>query len=192
MRKLLLISLCALIFALIWNSQVLAAPLQASGEASVQTVFIITGIVAVIIALLLFFFSRKESARDIAIKKRNNFKPSAMQKPLAALQKTMASLKEPEAVFEHLEVCYVRLFINSRRGDITPLYASCYAENGADGQRPLLMGRDAVEMKQRIRSEGLELAGPLLLGGHRRLYGHRQRACHLRRASYRPDLSGRL
>ena len=80
--------------------------------------------------------------------------------PLAALQNCIASMPDPDAIFQHLEACYVKLFINSRTGNIAPLYASCHAGNEVDGQRPQLMGRDAIEMRQRINKMGLEMTGP--------------------------------
>ena len=83
-----------------------------------------------------------------------------MEEPLSALKSTIASLIDSEALFQRLETCYVGLFINNRKGDIVPLYASCYAGDAVDGQRPMLMGRDAVEMRQRISKMGLELMGP--------------------------------
>ena len=83
-----------------------------------------------------------------------------MGEPLAALQNNIASMPDPDAIFQHLEACYVRLFINSRKGNIAPLYASCHAENEVDGQHPQLMGLDAVEMRKRINKMGLQMTGP--------------------------------
>ena len=83
------------------------------------------------------------------------FKPPDL---LSALDNIISSFAETEALFSHLEEGYVSLFINSRHGIIAPLYASCYVEGRASGEKGLLMGPPAIAMKKRLESSGLSLA----------------------------------
>ena len=62
-----------------------------------------------------------------------------------------------ESFFHHLEEAYVRLFISDRKGVTAPLYASCY-ETITSGEKALLMGEPAIDMKNRYESKGLSLS----------------------------------
>ena len=62
-----------------------------------------------------------------------------------------------ESLFDHLEDGYVRLFISDRGGVAAPLYESCYV-NSKDGEKALLMGAAAIDMKKRFESKGLRLS----------------------------------
>ena len=57
-----------------------------------------------------------------------------------------------QSLFNHLNECYVRLFVNSREGITTPLYQSCYEFENAP-----MMGEAAVKMKNRFLSRGLSM-----------------------------------
>ncbi|MBU8849126.1 MAG: molecular chaperone TorD family protein [Desulfobacterales bacterium] len=57
-----------------------------------------------------------------------------------------------QALFEHLNECYVRLFVNSKDGITAPLYESCYEFENAP-----MMGRPAVEMINCFKSKGLSM-----------------------------------
>lgn len=57
-----------------------------------------------------------------------------------------------QAFYDHLNQCYVTLFVNSREGILAPLYESCYAYENAP-----MMGKAAVEMTQRFTSKGLSM-----------------------------------
>ena len=65
-----------------------------------------------------------------------------------------------EAFFHRLEEAYVRLFISDRTGVIAPLYASCY-ETTTSGEKALLMGEPAIDMKSRFESKGLSLSNEI-------------------------------
>ncbi len=57
-----------------------------------------------------------------------------------------------QSLYDHLNECYVRLFVNSREGIAAPLYASCYEFENAP-----MMGKSAVEMTKRFESKGLSM-----------------------------------
>jgi len=57
-----------------------------------------------------------------------------------------------QSFFDHLNECYVRLFVNCKEGIVAPLYESCYEFENAP-----MMGRSAVEMTQRFKSKGLSM-----------------------------------
>lgn len=57
-----------------------------------------------------------------------------------------------EALFDQLNECYVRLFVNSKEGITSPLYESCYEFENAP-----MMGKSAVRMAQRFTSKGLSM-----------------------------------
>jgi len=57
-----------------------------------------------------------------------------------------------QSFYDHLNQCYVRLFVNSKEGIAAPLYESCYEFENAP-----MMGRPAVEMTQRFKSKGLSM-----------------------------------
>ncbi len=54
--------------------------------------------------------------------------------------------------FEHLNECYVRLFVNNKEGITAPLYQSCYEFENAP-----MMGESAIKMKNRFLSKGLSM-----------------------------------
>ena len=63
------------------------------------------------------------------------------------------SFSDGDSLYQHLEECYVRLFISAKGGIVAPLYESCYEFEGAP-----LMGRAAAEMKERFETKGLTVA----------------------------------
>ena len=69
----------------------------------------------------------------------------------------LKKFKNAEAFFPQLEEGYVRLFISNRKGVAAPLYESCYA-NIEGGEKALLMGPPAIDMKNRFESKGLSLS----------------------------------
>jgi TorA-specific chaperone len=76
---------------------------------------------------------------------------------LAEIKSILKKFESAEAFFHHLEQAYVRLFISDRTGVTAPLYASCYA-NIETGEKALLMGKAAIDMKSRFESKGLSLS----------------------------------
>lgn len=58
-----------------------------------------------------------------------------------------------QSLYNHLDECYVRLFVNNREGITAPLYQSCYEFENAP-----MMGESAVKMNKRFKSKGLSLA----------------------------------
>lgn len=55
-----------------------------------------------------------------------------------------------QSLFDQLNECYVRLFINNRGGIAAPLYQSCYEFENAP-----MMGKSSVKMKALFDSKGL-------------------------------------
>jgi TorA-specific chaperone len=76
---------------------------------------------------------------------------------LTEIKSILKKFENSEAFFYHLEQAYVRLFISDRTGVTAPLYASCYA-NTETGEKALLMGQAAIDMKSRFESKGLSLS----------------------------------
>ena len=76
---------------------------------------------------------------------------------LTEINSILKKFENAEAFFHHLEQAYVRLFISDRTGVTAPLYASCYA-NTESGEKALLMGQAAIDMKSRFESKGLSLS----------------------------------
>ena len=66
---------------------------------------------------------------------------------------TIMSFPDVDSLCQHLEECYVRLFISAKGGITAPLYESCYEFEGAP-----LMGRAATEMKERFEAQGMSVA----------------------------------
>ena len=84
-----------------------------------------------------------------------NYEPPDL---LLQLTGSTAKYADSQALYQYLEMHYVRLFINSREGITAPLYQSCYDDNALSDNRPTLMGAAAVKMKQRLDAVGLSLA----------------------------------
>ena len=61
--------------------------------------------------------------------------------------------KTQDALCQHLEMHYVRLFVSNRDGIAAPLYQSCYVS-----EKPQLMGPSARAMQARVESRGMALA----------------------------------
>ncbi len=57
-----------------------------------------------------------------------------------------------QSFFDHLNECYVRLFVNAKEGITAPMYQSCYEFENAP-----MMGESAIKMKNRFLSKGLSL-----------------------------------
>ena len=72
---------------------------------------------------------------------------------LEQIVSTIKSFPDVDSLYQHLEECYVRLFISAKGGIVAPLYESCYEFEGAP-----LMGRAAAEMKERFEAKGLSVA----------------------------------
>lgn len=83
------------------------------------------------------------------------YKPAGI---ISDLRGIINGFGDENALFQHLEEAYVRLFINSRQGVTAPLYASCYVDDNASGVNAPLMGPPAVLMKQKLESRGLSLS----------------------------------
>jgi TorA maturation chaperone TorD len=79
---------------------------------------------------------------------------------LTEIKSVLNKFTSAEALFHHLEEAYVRLFVSDRTGVIAPLYASCYAST-ASGEKALLMGEPAIDMKKRFVSKGLSLSNEI-------------------------------
>ena len=79
---------------------------------------------------------------------------------LTEIKSVVNRFTSAEALFHHLEKAYVRLFISDKKGVTAPLYASCYA-NKKSGEKALLMGEPAIDMKSRFKSKGLSLSNEL-------------------------------
>jgi TorA-specific chaperone len=118
------------------------------------------------VALLAGFYwgPDAEGSRDLL--RGNYLKPFEALKPIVSyeppgildeLKAIHTSFANEYEIFQHLEQSYVRLFINSRDGITTPLYASCYEPGQAAGEDAPLMGPPAVLMKKRFESKGLSL-----------------------------------
>jgi TorA-specific chaperone len=76
---------------------------------------------------------------------------------LTEIKSVLNKFTSAEALFHHLEEAYVRLFVSDRKGVTAPLYASCY-ETTPSGEKALLMGEPAIDMKKRYASKGLSLS----------------------------------
>jgi TorA maturation chaperone TorD len=87
-----------------------------------------------------------------------NYQPPTI---LAELETINARFSDKNAIYQHLEQAYVRLFINSRDGIVAPLYASAYADSGDSAKKAPLMGSSAVMMKKRFESKGTALAATM-------------------------------
>jgi TorA maturation chaperone TorD len=66
---------------------------------------------------------------------------------LTEIKSVLNKFTSAEALFHHLEEAYVRLFVSDRAGVTAPLYASCYV-NKKSGEKVLLMGQPAIDMKR--------------------------------------------
>ena len=79
--------------------------------------------------------------------------PGSSLDSLDQIVATIKSFPDGDSLYQHLEECYVRLFISAKGGIVAPLYESCYEFEGAP-----LMGRAATEMKKRFEAQGLSVA----------------------------------
>ena len=84
MRKIARVFLIGTFIAIVWRENVLAAPLEADTGISVQAVFGITIIIAIVVALFLFHFAKKEGAKDIASKRSGPLKWNTDKEPLTS------------------------------------------------------------------------------------------------------------
>jgi TorA-specific chaperone len=80
-----------------------------------------------------------------------------MSRALSEIKSMLQKISNADALYLHLEEAYVRLFISDRKGVTAPLYASCY-ETTPSGEKALLMGEPAIDMKKRFESKGLSLS----------------------------------
>jgi TorA-specific chaperone len=60
---------------------------------------------------------------------------------------------DTSSLYQYMEEGYVRLFISAREGIVAPLYESCYEFENAP-----LMGKPAIEMRERFDAVGLSIA----------------------------------
>ena len=72
--------------------------------------------------------------------------------PLDNINSIIKTFDSFQSLFEHLNECYVRLFINNDEGIASPLYESCYEFENAP-----MMGEAALKMKKRFASKGLSM-----------------------------------
>ena len=79
---------------------------------------------------------------------------------LKEIKLVLKKFKNVEAFFQYLEEGYVRLFISNRGSVASPLYESCYAKTDG-GDKALLMGAPAIDMKKRFESKGLTLSNDI-------------------------------
>lgn len=113
----------------------------------------------------LFWGPDPESSRELlqgsflnpfeTLESRVEFEPPAI---LADLNDIIDELADENALFQYLEEAYVRLFINSRAGITSPLYASCYVDGTESNENAPLMGLPADLMRKRFASKGLEMS----------------------------------
>ncbi len=82
-------------------------------------------------------------------KRKSEENPSAI---LDDINLIINGFQSHQSFFDHLNQCYVRLFVNSKEGIKSPLYQSCYEFENAP-----MMGISAVKMKNRFLSKGLSL-----------------------------------
>jgi TorA-specific chaperone len=76
------------------------------------------------------------------------------------IKSSIENMTDANALHDHLEEAYVRLFISHYSGVQAPLYESCYA--GAEsGTNAPLMGAPAAAMKQRLREKGLSIGSDI-------------------------------
>jgi TorA maturation chaperone TorD len=61
-----------------------------------------------------------------------------------------------DAIYDHLEEAYVRLFVSHFGGVQAPLYESCYVGTETGAIAPL-MGAPALAMKKRLQEKGLSI-----------------------------------
>jgi TorA-specific chaperone len=61
-----------------------------------------------------------------------------------------------QSIFDQLDECYVRLFVNSKEGITAPLYQSCYEYENAP-----MMGESAIKMMDLFKSKGLSMENRL-------------------------------
>jgi len=110
-----------------------------------------------------------DQEKCVALSKESVFNPFEKISGLPGFQisKTITEIKSvlkmftsADALYLHLEEAYVRLFISDIKGVTAPLYASCYA-NKKSGEKALLMGEPAIDMKSRFKSKGLSLSNEL-------------------------------
>jgi TorA-specific chaperone len=104
--------------------------------------------------------------KSVALLRESFFDPfekiSAMpgfriSKALNEFRSVIKKFKDADALYLHLEEACVRLFISDRKGVTAPLYASCYAHI-TSGEKALLMGAPAIDMKSRFETIGLSLS----------------------------------
>ncbi len=83
-----------------------------------------------------------------------------ISKALTEIKSILKKISNADALYLHLEEAYVRLFISDRKGVTAPLYASCYA-NITSGEKQLLMGAPAIDMKNRFETKSLFLSNEI-------------------------------
>ncbi|MGD9043420.1 MAG: molecular chaperone TorD family protein [Desulfobacterales bacterium] len=83
-----------------------------------------------------------------------------ISKTLTEIKSVLKKFTSADALYLYLEEAYVRLFLSDIKGVTAPLYASCYA-NTKSGEKGLLMGEPAIDMKSRFESKGLSLSNEI-------------------------------
>ncbi|UCG13898.1 MAG: molecular chaperone TorD family protein [Deltaproteobacteria bacterium] len=97
-----------------------------------------------------------EMVRETYLDRLQYLKSILLDRSLDSLDQIVSMIKsfpDGDSLYQHLEKCYVRLFITAKGGIVAPLYESCYEFEGAP-----LMGRAATEMKERFEAQGLSVA----------------------------------
>lgn len=72
---------------------------------------------------------------------------------LDTINSIIKGLETHPSLYDHLNECYVRLFVNRKEGIIAHLYHSCYEFENAP-----MMGKSAIRMKNLFLSKGLSMA----------------------------------
>ena len=75
---------------------------------------------------------------------------------LDSIKSIVSKFDTDQSLFDHLDECYVRLFVNSNEGIAAPLYQSCYEYENAP-----MMGDSAIKMMDRFKSKGLSMENRL-------------------------------
>jgi TorA-specific chaperone len=97
-----------------------------------------------------------EMVREPYLDRLQSLKSMLQARSFDSLDQIVSTIKrfpDVDSLYEHLEECYVRLFISAKGGIVAPLYESCYEFEGAP-----LMGRAATEMKELFEVKGLSVA----------------------------------
>lgn len=97
----------------------------------------------------------KEMFQNGVFKEMHWLEPFVADAPLDDLTRVnriLGRFSDDVELFDYLETAYVSLFISNRKGQLAPLYHSCYEYENAP-----MMGPPAVMMKERLAGAGLKM-----------------------------------